>query len=112
MNIKNYYKEHLSDINGVRFFNDQPNTESVRQHIVIECEKRDELVTYAAARGVDLQSSYKPLHRFSLFNNSSNIENFPVSERFSQGGIHLPSTPLITKDELSQVVTVIKSFFG
>jgi dTDP-4-amino-4,6-dideoxygalactose transaminase len=110
--MKAFYAEHLAGIPGVRTIPDPEGTYSVRQHVVAEFDRRDELLAFLRGRDISIDPAYPPVSASKLFGKYVQGERFPMAERYHARVAHLPSTPFIGRDDLTRVVDAIREFYG
>jgi dTDP-4-amino-4,6-dideoxygalactose transaminase len=109
-----YYDEKLGSLSEVVI----PPRESESKHVYhiysILCEKRDELVDYLIANGVDAKIHYPtPMHLQPAARAYGYCKgDFPVAERICCHTISLPVHEFITRDEQDTVIRLIEKFYG
>jgi dTDP-4-amino-4,6-dideoxygalactose transaminase len=79
----------------------------------IHCQKRDELATYLAERGIETQKIYatpapmQPCYKYLGYKES----DIPVATKLAGELLCLPFFPEITEDEVQQVAGTIQEFY-
>lgn len=118
--------EGLSEFPGQQTYNDnnkvlipQPlykDCGAANYHIynqyIIRVEKRDELRSYLADKGISTEIYYPvPFHRQECFANYNfNDSDFPVANKFAAESIALPIYPELQKEQIKYVVDTIAEF--
>ena len=102
------YEKLLMDISGVElvptnFANTSP------WFIDILCKERDELKKYLNQKDIGSREFYPPLHKEPVY--GYNHLCFPVTEEISSKGLWLPSSVLITNEQIEYVCKTIRSFY-
>jgi len=94
--IYNLYKKNLKqDI----LLSTNPNGESVFHQIVIKHEKRDEIKDHLEKNGISTIIHYPiPIHKQPIYL-QQNL-SLPISEKFSQKILSLPSYPQLLDDDI------------
>jgi dTDP-4-amino-4,6-dideoxygalactose transaminase len=110
--LKAHYAEQLAGLPGVRAVPDREGTESVRQHVVAEFGRRDDLLAFLRGRDIAPDPAYPPLHRMRLFERYCAGREFPVAERYGRSVVHLPSSPFLGKGDLDRTTAAIREFYG
>ena len=74
------------------------------------CERRNELQQYLADNGVQTLIHYPiPPHKQECYHNCNTII-LPITEKIHDQELSLPISPVLTKNEACQVVTILNSF--
>lgn len=107
--------------NNARIYNDilsctsvilppeEPWAKSVYWMYSILTEKRDELMIELRKNNIDSRPFFNPMHIMPLYRT---IQVLPVSEHLAKTGINLPSSPLLTFDNIIKVCDIIKKVCG
>ncbi len=92
---------------------DQAWEECVYHNFVIRTDKRDELMLYLKAQGIDTRVHYPiPIHLQDAAKELGyKPGDFPNAERFAKTMISLPIYPELSESEVAYVVDTVKSFF-
>jgi len=81
--------------------------------IRVQAEKRDELLNYLLAKGVQASVHFKPVHLFSYYQRFfESAQRLPVAESLFRKEISLPLFPAITPAQIKFVVNRLKDFFS
>lgn len=103
------YDELLEGISGVELI--KTNYEDTSPWFFdILCERREELQQYLKDNGIGTRIFYPPLHAepaYGYYNIS-----FPVTEDISRRGLWLPSSILLTDDQIRYICQKIKEFYS
>ena len=68
---------------------------------------RDELVKSLNDSGFGAMALFSPMHQHPVYAAHAD-EKYPVSERLSRTGLDLPSSPLLSEDEIRRVAEKIR----
>jgi len=110
------YTEALKYIKAVKtpVFDHNDISRHVFHLFVIQCERRDELSSFLAKRGIECSIHYPvPIHLHQAFA-SLGIKkgSFPAAEMLADKILSLPMFPEITDEQIDTVVMKIKKFYG
>jgi dTDP-4-amino-4,6-dideoxygalactose transaminase len=72
------------------------------------CENRDALVEYLKVNEIGSRKIYSPLYSQKVYNLDL---KHPVTERYSNRGIWLPSSLDLTEQQIMHICYIIKKFF-
>ena len=80
---------------------------------VIRTSNRDALLKYLNDKGVQCGIHYPvPIYSLGAYSFLNyKCENFPITEKFSKQIISLPIYPELSKDQIDEVVSVVKDFY-
>lgn len=120
MRIKNanLYMRYLSDVPGITFQKDEPDSLNVHwmNTIVIDPKiyghNKDELIAHLKANNIDTRllfqsmSKQKSLKDFGCDCSGT----YPVTDWLSDNGFYLPSASSLTEDQIKYICNVIKEF--
>lgn len=112
------YDERLRGVRGIlRLPTLVPRAASTRPVFyvyLIEAERRDELTTYLAARGVETETYYpKPLHLQASFTALGHRRgDFPHAEAACERTVALPLYPDLPPAAVDRVCELIRGFYG
>lgn len=108
---KEFYTKNLKN-DHVRIVEDMQDTHSVRQHVVAEVDNADELLAFLKTKDIDLEKAYHPLlHEMKIFEEYCKGKEFPIASRICPRSILLPTSALITNEELTHVIESINEFY-
>lgn len=109
-----HYDQHLSNVTGVCVPMREDYVKQVYHLYCIQCEAREELQAYLIAHGVDAKVHYPiPMHLQPAANYLGYQRgDFPVCERLATKTLSLPVHEFLRKEELDQVIYLIKQFYG
>lgn len=91
-----------------------PTSESVHHIYPVFCLERDKLRMHLKALGIETLIHYPiPLHQQPCLSRY-NIANmtFPKAECIASSVLSLPMSPVLTEDEVCQVIHAVQSFYG
>jgi perosamine synthetase len=74
------------------------------------CERRDELCEHLATNGFECRKFWYPLHTQAPYKDSD--QRFPVASKVGPQAFWLPSSFLLTNDDISTIVKLVKKFFS
>lgn len=114
------YEQKLKDCNVklLEHKNSETNTRSSGHLFIvkingIEEEKRNEIITKMAERGIATNVHYKPLPMLTAYKNLGfDIKNYPNSYNFYKGEITLPLYSLLTDEEVEYVINNFVEILG
>lgn len=107
--IAAYYDKHLENIPGITLPPKKDWAKSVYWMYSVLVDKpfkltRDELMKVLEQNNIETRPFFYPVHLMPPYKLKN---NFPVSEYLSSHGINLPSSILLTGDQLERIVKVI-----
>ena len=101
------YDELLSRINGIELY-DNNYEDTAPCFYEILCDERDRLIEFLKENNIGARKFYPPLHSEPAYNIDA---KFPVTEEISAKGLWLPSSVLLTDDQLKYICDIIKKFY-
>jgi dTDP-4-amino-4,6-dideoxygalactose transaminase len=109
-----YYTEALAGVAEVKTPVVDPRNESIFNQYTIRVDRRDELQAHLKKREIGTSVYYPlPLHLQPCFAYLGYKEGaFPESERAAKEVLSLPIYPELTHDQLDEVVSAIRAFYG
>ena len=115
--IYEYYKERLGKIEGLHFFEPNPNADYIPFRVGLLVENATEIMSYLGEQNIETRSFFYPLHRQPCFHHLvKDIENidekFANSEYAYRCGICLPSFPGLEISQLEYVCSKLKKYFA
>ncbi len=107
--IAKYYRENIR--NNKIILPEVYNENAHVWHIFpIRCEKRDELQKYLEENGIQTNIHYPtPPHKQGAYKEWKN-ESYPVTEEIHRTELSLPISPVITDEEVKEVVEIINEW--
>ena len=113
-----FYRKELSSINGISFQtepNDKFHSNYWLTSILVDSTKtegktREDLRLLLDAENIESRPLWKPMHLQPVFANCPYYGN-GVSEKLFNMGLCIPSSSILTDDDLKRVIDVIKHFF-
>jgi len=107
--VYEWYKEHLSNIQGVKLNYTKTGIRNVFWMVVLEIdsfneEKREEFMQKLKERNIDSRPYFYPLSSFPMFDQKDNRVAYTLYEK----GLNLPSYFDITKEQIMYICQVIK----
>lgn len=118
INNANLYMRYLSDVPGITFQKDEPDSLNVHwmNTIVIDPKiyghNKDELIAHLKANNIDTRllfqsmSKQKSLKDFGCDCSGT----YPVTDWLSDNGFYLPSASSLTEEQIKYICNVIKEF--
>jgi perosamine synthetase len=103
------YVRELADVSGTRFFRAKNEEGMVPQWTDIIAERRDELVSFLAERGMDCRKYWLPIHRQNAY--AQPDDAFPVSTALCPRALWLPSAFTLSDDDVTEVCAAVKRFY-
>jgi dTDP-4-amino-4,6-dideoxygalactose transaminase len=113
-----YYKKHLSDIQGISFLKEQEGSISNRWLTIINIDEsktrgigREKIRLALEEENIESRPLWKPMHMQPLF------EKMPyfgkgVAMKLFNNGLCLPSGSNLTTEDLDRVIQIIRSVLG
>lgn len=101
------YRDFLSGIEGVDLIDtDLDNTPPWFFDVL--CVDRKGLIDYLKEHGIGSREFYPPLHSEPVYNYEA---SFPVTEEVSAKGLWLPSSIIVTDEQIKYICGVIREFY-
>jgi dTDP-4-amino-4,6-dideoxygalactose transaminase len=109
-----YYDAALADVPEVRTPVVDPANESIYNQYTLRVERRDALQAHLKERGIGSAVYYPlPLHLQPCFAYLGYREGqCPEAERAAGEVLSLPVFPELTRDQLDEVITAVRGFYG
>jgi len=109
-----FYQEALAGVKSVVAPKDAPHEKAVYHTFVIMAERRDELKTFLAERGIDTAIHYPcAIHEQDVAKPLGYaLGDFPSAEKQARRILSLPVYPGLTKDQLGYVADAIREFYA
>lgn len=109
-----YLDSNLSKINSITLPPRPKNYKIVYHLYIVFAEKRDELLEYCLAKGIEAKVHYPiPIYRqpaLSFLNHSEG--DFPVTDSHAKKIISFPCDQHLEKDELDYIINTVSSFYS
>lgn len=107
--VAKYYIDHISNPEIIT-----PIVKNWDAHVfhifTIRCKHRDELQKYLTENGVQTIIHYPiPPHKQECYKEWNNL-SFPITEQIHNEELSLPMSPVMTKEEIETVVTLLNKF--
>jgi dTDP-4-amino-4,6-dideoxygalactose transaminase len=109
-----FYDVALADVAEVRTPYVDPANESIYNQYTIRADRRDDLQAFLKVRGIGTSIYYPlPLHLQPCFAYLGYTQGAcPESEKAAAEVLSLPIYPELTRDQLEQVATEVRAFYG
>lgn len=101
------YDSNLKNVKGVEIFNNNYDDTAPCFYELL-CDKRDELIDFLKEKNIGARKFYPPLHSEPAYNINA---KFPVAEEISAKGLWLPSSVLLTDEQIEYICGVVKEFY-
>jgi aminotransferase EvaB len=107
------YDAGLCSIPGIQI-PPRPEDFKVVYHLyMVFAEKRDELLAYCQARGIEAKIHYPvPIYRQEALKEFGPIREFPVTDRHARSVISFPCDQHLTDDEINFVISTVADFYA
>jgi len=106
---KQIAKIYSDNLENASFLKENPNGKSVFHQIIIRNEKRDELQEFLLKNNIGTAIHYPiPIHKQPIYENLN--LSLPISEKFSQEVLSLPSYPQLSDNEIMAICEKINEF--
>ncbi len=102
------YDELLKDVPGVELVKNDYN-DVAPWFFDILCERREELQLFLKENNIGCRIFYPPLHSEPAY--GYNDKSFPVTEVVSAKGLWLPSSVLVTDEQIRYICSKIREFY-
>jgi len=107
--VAQYYVAHITNPEIIT-----PRVKDWESHVFhifpIRCKRRDELQNYLAENGIQTIIHYPiPPHQQECYKDWSNL-TFPITETIHSEELSLPMSPVMTEEEVKEVVEVLNHF--
>ncbi len=110
--IAGWYNEALQGISQITLPKAQGTNYHAYHLYVIKAENRDGLLKHLIDNGVGSLIHYPvPVHQQECYKEFNTI-SLPNTEEFSKTIVSLPIHPFLTKEEVQEVATIIRSFYN
>jgi UDP-N-acetylbacillosamine transaminase len=108
--IFQWYKEYLSDENGITFMPELENSRGNRWLTALTFENKDPNKVMQALEGINVESRplWKPMHMQPLFRDAKKYVD-GTSERLYETGLCLASSTTMSKNDVEMICKVIQS---
>lgn len=103
------YDKLLSAINGVEVIKTDYE-DTAPWFFDILCDNREDLILYLKEKNIGVRPFYPPLHSEPAYN-YTNL-SFPVTEEISEKGLWLPSSVLLTDEQIKYICCCIAEFYN
>ncbi len=112
--IAGWYREELTDEEGVTLSPEEPWAQSVFWLIcaVLDEERygpRDETMRALDELGIETRPFFYPLHTLPMYRESNSNREFPVAEDCARRGINLPSSATLTREQVARVCAALRA---
>ena len=109
-----YYDRAFAAMPGVRIPPRDPSSKGVFLLYILFAERRDELLAHCLSHGIEAKVHYPtPLYRQQAMQYLGHKDgDFPVTDRHAREMITLPLDQYLTTDQLDEVISVVRSFYG
>jgi len=112
--IAAWYREELSDVEGVELSPHEPWAESAFwiTCAVLNEERfgpRDDAMAVLDRAGIETRPFFYPLHTLPMYRDANVGKGFPIAEDLARRGVNLPSSATLTRDEVSYVCDQLRA---
>ena len=108
---KEIAKMYKNNLENTSFLKENPSGESVFHQIIIRNEKRDQLQEFLLKNNIGTAIHYPiPIHKQPIYEYLK--LSLPISEKFSQEVLSLPSYPQLSDDEVMIICEKINEFLN
>ncbi len=110
--VASQYDEALGNISGLTLPFAHRDARHVYHQYVLLVEKRDAFMAHLKERGVESGVHYpRAIHQLQAMSEHAG-QSFPEAERLAAHCVSLPMCPTLTTDQVSQVASAVRSYFG
>ena len=107
--IGKLYYEMLDNISEIEIF-DTDFSQTTPWFYDILCEEREKLIAFLKEKNIGTRPFYPALHKEPVYNYFT--LSFPVTEEVSEHGLWLPSSVMLTNEEIYYVCDCIKLYYA
>lgn len=109
-----YYTKLLKQIKGIQIYEEGKNEYGVFFCMPILLKKegiRDDMRKFLEDKGIENRTLFVPMSKQPYFEEMFGVypEEFPIAEKIGQSGLYVSCSPGLTKEEIKEIVLVIKS---
>jgi len=106
--VMGWYREELAGTEGLELSPEAPWARSAFWMVCAVLDRsrfgaRDEVMARLDLAGIETRPFFYPLHTLPMYSADSAAEAYPVAEDLASRGINLPSSPLLTRDDVAYV---------
>lgn len=102
------YDELLSEVKQIELFNNNYNDTAPCFYEIL-CNERDELMAFLKEKNIGARTFYPPLHSEPAYNIKA---SFSVTEEISAKGLWLPSSVLLTEEQIEYICKCVSDFYN
>lgn len=106
--ILNLYREKLAGVSDVKVFKFNPNGAIVPHRIIIFVPGAAKLIAYLNSGGIGVRTMFMPMHSQPAYNIK---KEFPATQKVFETGVCLPSSPMLSEQDIEFVCDRIKNFY-
>jgi perosamine synthetase len=111
--IHDTYVNNLTGIGDIKFQKFSENVSPVHWFTSFFTNKKKELMKFLLDNNIQTREFFYPLHIQPCYKKILNINtSFNISENLYNTGVSLPSSYILSEDELTYVISKIKKFFN
>lgn len=111
--IFTYYKKYLNKL-PLKLHEEIKNTTHSYWLITIKLHNhkiRNKLIKYLKQNSIETRPTFYPVHTMPMYKTNKKLY-FPNAKILSSSGINLPSGPLLRKDQIKFICSIIKKFLS
>ena len=109
--IDRFYRKELRGIGDIKFQEVSSDVDANCWLFTFWSSKQDEILKALKNNDIVARPFWTPMNQLPMFNNKLYINQNDVSRNIHSGCLSIPSSVSLTEEQLSTVVTVIKSVF-
>ena len=106
-----FYRENLAGVGDIKFQEIPEGTDPNCWLFTFSSSRMRELLAYLNKNGVQSRPFWMPMNQLAMFMDDIYFNENDVSAEVYEGSISIPSSAGITREQLEEVVRVIKDFF-
>ncbi|TSC73339.1 MAG: putative pyridoxal phosphate-dependent enzyme [Parcubacteria group bacterium Gr01-1014_70] len=108
--IYRQYHDALRNVSRITFLSTDL-AETTPWFIDIYVDDPDALQTYLKAHSIGTRRIYPAVHTQKIYRTAYDDVSFPVSKRFAEQGLWLPSSSTLTDESIDYIANVIKEYY-
>jgi perosamine synthetase len=112
--IAHWYREELGSFDGLELSPEMPWARSAYWIVCAVLAEdrfgpRDKVMASLAESGIETRPFFHPLHTLPIYAQQSKGTSFPVAEDLARRGVNLPSSAMLTRDDVAYVCDRVRS---
>ena len=114
--VASWYRQYLRDLPGIQFSPEMAWAKSVYwlSCVVLNSPQvdRDQVMRQMQENGIETRPFFYPMHSLPPYLEADGATTYPVAEYLSRSGINLPTSALMTENDVRRVVDALAEAIG